>query len=242
MAQDLQITNRYDNQTLFFAEKANNNTARTGNEEFDKKGYLKIENLWDAEDLYYPVPNIRGCWTHQDASEQIVKTAIHQHDMEPQVPNCYSRYWYPGYKIAHRGIRKKLEKIIGKKLYETYHCDRFYFSGQELEKHLDRPACEISVSVHVSTDLPGKYKDWPIKIKEPMVIGKYDIENYGDENSVILNPGDGVVYKGCECVHWRDPMPTPKRNIFTKKEYYYHQIFFHYVLQDGSRVQHAWDK
>ena len=26
------------------------------------------------------------------------------------------------------------------------------------------------------------------------------------------------------------------------KEYYYHQIFFHYVLQDGERAHCAWDK
>ena len=27
-----------------------------------------------------------------------------------------------------------------------------------------------------------------------------------------------------------------------QKEYYYHQIFFHYVLQDGQRAQYAWDR
>ena len=26
------------------------------------------------------------------------------------------------------------------------------------------------------------------------------------------------------------------------KEFYYHQIFFHYVLQDGQRAHCAWDK
>ena len=26
------------------------------------------------------------------------------------------------------------------------------------------------------------------------------------------------------------------------EEYYYHQIFFHYVLQDGQRAQCAWDQ
>ena len=30
------------------------------------------------------------------------------------------------------------------------------YPGQELTKHADRDACEISVSVHVSTNLEGK--------------------------------------------------------------------------------------
>ena len=67
------------------------------------------------------------------------------------------------------------------------------------------------------------------------------IETSGEERSCILNPGDGVIYKGCERPHWRDPMPGKKKGLFNKKEYYYHQIFFHYVLQDGQRSHCAWD-
>jgi len=38
-------------------------------------------------------------------------------------------------------------------------------------------------------------------------------------------------------------MPTPKKGLFNRNtEYYYHQIFFHYVLQDGQRAQYAWDR
>ena len=64
------------------------------------------------------------------------------------------------------------------------------------------------------------------------------------ERSVVLQPGDGVIYKGSERPHWRDPMPTPKKKWFSRDEteYYYHQIFFHYVLQDGERSHYAWDR
>ena len=51
-----------------------------------------------------------------------------------------------------------------------------------------------------------------------------------------------MLYKGCERPHWRDKMPgfTGKKSkqLFGKTpatEQYYHQIFFHYVLQDGQR-------
>jgi hypothetical protein len=52
-----------------------------------------------------------------------------------------------------------------------------------------------------------------------------------------LKPGDGLVYKGCERPHWRDKMPGAKKSkkLFGKTaELYYHNIFFHYVLQMGK--------
>ena len=56
-----------------------------------------------------------------------------------------------------------------------------------------------------------------------------------------------MIYKGCERPHWRDRMPgTLETSLaqFNQKsldEFYYHQIFFHYVLQDGERAHCAWD-
>ena len=141
---------------------------------------------------------------------------------------------------------------MGRKLYNTYYYDRYYFPGQALTKHADRDACEISVTLHISTNLPDDLKDWPIKIKTPDVYtdkSKSAILVPGEERSCVLNPGDGMVYKGCERPHWRDPMPgTPKgkksKKLFGKEqpEQYYHQIFFHYVLQDGKRAHCAWDR
>ena len=125
--------------------------------------------------------------------------------------------------------------------------------GQELTRHADRDACEISVSVHVSTNLEGKDADWPFWIKTPDTYTdkkKTTVLVPGENRSLVLKPGDGLLYKGCERPHWRDAMPgvQKKKNkkLFGKKtsetELYYHQIFFHYVLQDGQRAHCAWDR
>ena len=59
---------------------------------------------------------------------------------------------------------------------------------------------------------------------------------------VNLEKGDGVLYKGCERPHWRDRMPgtletsLAQLNQKSLDELYYHQIFFHYVLQDLSLI------
>ena len=119
-------------------------------------------------------------------------------------------------------------------------------------KHADRDACEISVSIHISTNLPEDTK-WPIWVKTPDTYtdkSKSEVLVPGEERSVVLDPGDGMIYKGCERPHWRDRMPGTLVGEKTggwlskrqKEEYYYHQIFFHYVLQDGQRSHCAGDR
>ena len=222
-------------------ERRNSGTAWTRNDKFEKDGYLVVKDLWDAEDLYHPLPDIKGQLNYW--SKDV--TQFSHNPVEGQVEGSLARYWHPQYRNAHTGIRRKLEKIIGRTLYNTYYYDRYYFPGQALKKHADRDACEISVSIHVSTNLPDNLKDWAFKIKTPDTYTddkKTAVLVPGEERSAILNPGDGLLYKGCERPHWRDAMPTPEKVEDAPKEYYYHQIFFHYVLQDGQRAHCAWDR
>ena len=232
-----------------FQEKINAGTAWTRNEKLEKDGYLKVENLWDPEELYHPLPTVRGQLNYWDKDP----SHFTREEVEKQVEGSLARYWHPQYRTIHTGVRLKLEEILGRKLYNTYYYDRYYFGGQELELHADRDACEISVSIHISTNLPANENEWPLVIKTPDVYTdkkKDTILIPGSVHSVVLKAGDGVIYKGCERPHWRDPMPgTPlgkkSKKIFGRKqteEYYYHQIFFHYVLQDGERAHCAWDR
>jgi alkylated DNA repair dioxygenase AlkB len=227
---------------VLFQERLNTGTSKTNNEFFEKNGYLVIKNIWDILELSRPVPQERGqvnYWGNK--LDQYTYTEV-----ENQVEGSFASYWHPQYRSIHSGIRLKLEKELGKKLYNTYYYDRFYFPGQELAQHSDRDACEISVTVHIGSNLQTP---WPIWIKTPDTYAnkkKTTIIKKGENRSVILNPGDGMVYKGCERPHWRDPMPTEyKKTWYGKKikkdDLYYHQIFFHYVLADGYRVQCAFD-
>jgi hypothetical protein len=227
---------------LMFQEKQNTGTAWTRNEKFDKDGYLVVKDLWDSEELYHPLPEVRGQLNYWDKNPE----NFTHNEVENQVEGSLARYWHPQYRTIHTGIRLKLEEIIGRKLYNTYYYDRYYFPGQELTKHADRDACEISVSVHISTNLEGQDAKWPFKIKTPDTYTdkkKTAVLVPGEERSLSLEPGDGLLYKGCERPHWRDPMPGKTKKVFGKKmEHYYHQIFFHYVLADGQRAHCAWDR
>lgn len=226
-----------------FEEKKNSNTTKTNNAFFEENGYLIIRNIYDPQKLKCQVPKERGTIEYWGKTTNEKKI----YPEERQVPGSLARYSHPEYREIHSEIRTILETELGKKLYNTYFYDRFYFPGQELQKHVDRPACEISITIHIGTDLKGKKADWPIWIKTPDLYAddlKKIITTPGAEKSVILNPGDGLVYKGCERPHWREKMPDCgwfKKLIYKTKDPYYHQIFFHYVLQDGQRAHCAFD-
>ena len=226
-----------------FQERLNANSSPTNNEQFDKDGYLIIKNLWDPKNLYCDPPEIKGQYNYFGKIDKFNHVPV-----ENQVEGSTSRYYYPPYKYIHSQIRIKLEDIIGKKLYNTYYYDRFYNPGQALSNHADRPACEISVTLHISSNVR---KPWPIWIKTPDtyddLVNKNNIIKVGDTRSVILNPGDGMIYKGCERPHWREPLPREYTKTWygkkvEKENLYYHQIFFHYVLSDGHRAHFAWDR
>jgi len=223
-------------------ELVNSGTSPTGNKEFDENGYLILRNLWDSKDLYCDPPEVKGQYNYFGRIDK-----FNHNSVENQVEGSTSRYYYPPYKYAHSQIRIKLENVIGKKLYNTYYYDRFYNPGQALTNHADRPACEIYVTVHISSNVSNP---WPIWIKTPDTY--YDntkkiITKKGENRSVILNSGDGMLYKGCERPHWRDSLPKEYKRTWygLKKEVeglYYHQVFFHYVLADGIRAHFAWDR
>ena len=125
---------------LMMQERQNTGTAWTRNESFEKNGYLVIKDLWDPEELYHPVPPERGQlnWWGKKMDQ------FTHHEVEMQVEGSLARYWHPQYREIHCGIRMKLEKELGRKLYNTYYYDRYYFPGQELTRHVDRDACELS--------------------------------------------------------------------------------------------------
>ena len=107
-----------------------------------------------------------------------------------------------------------LSKFVGEKLYPTYALCRIYNRGHELLPHTDRENCELSATLHVSGDKP-----WEIFMRDPQ----------GVAHGVVLEPGDAVVYLGCEAEHWREP--------YQGNEYI--QVFMHYVFVDGPHWELA---
>jgi hypothetical protein len=81
-----------------------------------------------------------------------------------------------------------MEKVTKLKLVETYSYARIYKKGDVLERHKDRPSCEVSNTLNLGGDL------WDIFLKSS-----------NKEHKIRLSPGDMLVYSGCELEHWREP-------------------------------------
>ena len=234
------IPERQDFKNIDFEliEKQLSGLSKTNNEQFDKQGYLVIKNIWDPKELQEEIDYETGHFSY-DIFGKVRKGE------ECQVAGSKARHSYPPYKFYHSQIRRKIEKIIGNELFNTYYYDRVYYAGQRLFKHIDRDVCEISVTFQIGSN--GK-KPWSIWIKTPDTYDENkNIIEKGKEVSVCLNDGDVVIYKGCERPHWREPLKSRYntlerlvRKISGKKDdTYHHQVFFHYVLADGIRCSCA---
>jgi len=117
---------------------------------------------------------------------------------------------------VHEKIWPSLEQIIGEELLPTYAYSRLYSNGDVLEKHTDRPACEISVTVQLGRS--HNYA-WPI---------------FAGNHRFDIAEGDGVIYLGCDIEHWREKCDGPTG-------YYSGQAFFHFVKANGKNADQAND-
>ena len=142
---------------------------------------------------------------------------------DPQVPGSYAKY-------ADRLMETLLIKTIpvmkaktGLDLIPTYSYTRLYRTGNILNRHKDRPSCEISTTLCLGGDL------WPIFI-DPTgsnnVIDEYKGIMKPDAPKgvqVNLKPGDMLIYSGCELEHWREPFQGKLCG----------QVFLHYNHANG---------
>jgi hypothetical protein len=142
---------------------------------------------------------------------------------DKQVPGSYAKY-------ADRLMETLLVKTIpvmkaktGLNLIPTYSYTRLYRTGNILNRHKDRPSCEISTTLCLGGD------PWPIFI-DPTgtdnVIKEYEgIIKPGAPKGikVDLKPGDMLIYSGCELEHWREPFQGKLCG----------QVFLHYNHANG---------
>jgi hypothetical protein len=180
--------------------------------EFKEKGYTVIKNFI-SEDL--------GLFLHNylRVEHQIRKTVSpNQNSSDEQVPDSLIvLYHSPMLETLFLQSLPKLEKATQLKLIPTYCYARLYQNGCVLDKHKDRPSCEVSVTIklHETTE----YK-WPLWVE-------------GSE--YIMQNGDALVYRGCDLEHWREPCVSSPDHLLG-------QLFMHTVDANGPHTEHAYDK
>tara|TARA_Y100001973_G_C5198344_1_gene335844 strand:+ start:502 stop:1137 length:636 start_codon:yes stop_codon:yes gene_type:complete len=157
---------------------------------------------------YLIVKNFISKKEAEELGSSFIKKDFLDKDGDDQVPNCKAVY-NPHYGVYLLNEKcDEISRIIGSKVIPTYSYARVYEKGHYLPIHKDRPACEISLTVHLKSDTK-----WPIWVVTPEGL-PMDIE---------LESGDAMIYLGCMSHHWRTKYMGDN----------YAQVFLHYVRKDG---------
>ena len=110
---------------------------------------------------------------------------------DPQISDTYSHYSDIVMETLLQKVKPVMEKKSGIKLSETYSYARIYKKGDELKRHKDRYSCEISTTLNLGGE------SWPIYLDPTGRKGQAGIK-------VELEPGDMLIYSGCDLEHWRE--------------------------------------
>jgi hypothetical protein len=133
---------------------------------------------------------------------------------DPQVPETYSHYSDIAMETLLERLTEPMSKETGLNLIPTYSYARIYKKGDVLKRHKDRYSCEVSMTMNLGGD------PWPIYL-EPS--GETDKEGV----KIDLEPGDALIYRGCEVEHWREAFEGENCG----------QVFLHYNDASGENAE-----
>ena len=197
-------------------------------ESFQDNGFVVVRNVLD-QDL---VSFINDTWDQLKKPPYIeafpYKVGKHIPESSWETPFSYTNFESAPFGYAlHVKLQPIIETLTNFALVPTYSFSREYYDNSVLYAHIDRPSCEISATICIDQSTNNQ-QPWPIWIKN-------DLTSINNENSIFqlsqglsyedrmkhgctpvnLNPGDMMVYKGCNAIHWRDPLEGDlSRNIF----------------------------
>ena len=141
-----------------------------------------------------------------------------QYEKDNQAPNSPAIYNFKPFLELLCQKTNEVTNLVEEQVLPTYTYARIYKNGEVLNRHRDRPACEISLTLNIGGDAP-----WDIGIQK----------TNGEEVTLNLKQGDAMLYLGCTADHWRGT-PFSGQN--------YSQVFLHYVRSNGPNAWAYFDK
>jgi hypothetical protein len=175
-------------------------------------------NSFLKENNYLVIPNFINYSRAKNLAEEF-KNFVSNNNIsgDDQVPLSSSNYNYISFLELLCEKTPEVSKQLEETVLPTYVYSRIYKNQSILNSHVDRDACEISLTLHLGGDA-----SWPIWIETPQ----------GEKRSIQLNPGDAMMYLGCKASHWREEYAGE----------WYAQAFLHYVRSRGEKSYAYFDK
>lgn len=119
-------------------------------------------------------------------------------------------------RFFHRLLVPLVTEIVGQPVKPSYVFFSSYLEGALLPRHIDREQCEWSISLQLDyTPEPATVTPWAIHLQP--------LAETTPAQALELALGEGLLYKGRELWHHRDPLPPGHRST---------SLFLHYVPQD----------
>ena len=178
-------------------------------EYFEKNRYVYLSNVLDEQTCKNLTDRMFGL------------QRLGELEKDPQCPLSDSVYGDPIFDKLLGELAEPLSEQLGISLDPAYTYARIYRPGEVLERHSDRPSCEISGTMTLGFD--------PTTSVWPIYFAKDEEDLVG--SSLAINTGDLVMYRGNELPHWRPPF----------KGIWQVQVFFHYVDKNGPHKDHKFD-
>jgi len=221
------------------------------NIEYKKNGYLIVRNYISSE------------WADCLCFFFLKAKANNQTNQDTMSPGAHCYVGANPFELLLDYKTDFLKKTLKwKSLVPTYSYGRIYQNGSTLIHHIDRPSCQLSVTLN----LGGKYKTpWSLWVAEKGHLKTQSLYDKGmtedqinfafgyinpdrsinrvapiqspDEewSEIVLEKGDAMIYMGMLLPHWRNPWVCEKHE-------YQAQLFMHYIDEQGPFKKWKYDR
>jgi hypothetical protein len=164
---------------------------------------------------YVPVPNLLHPF-HVGALRRYYRHMVRTGGMTDDVLQSPGRVIVHNESVArffHHQLTASVAALVGEPVKPSYVYVACYQPGAMLKKHVDREQCEFSITLCLDySPEPRTSTPWPLQLDTP-----------SGKSMVFQALGDGLLYRGRQLPHFRDPLPMAHTST---------SIFFHYVRQD----------
>ena len=161
---------------------------------------------------------------------------------DDQVNRRYYQHNEPLAGFLHKTFAAVMSLVIGQEVIPSYVYAASYLENAVLDPHTDRPQCEFSMSFQIDylPEPENHLSPWGLFVWQPDFANGEPFSYFSQEfpaksqdedknPAVYLTSGDGLIYKGCELIHYRYALPEGHQST---------SLFFHYVPKDFEGVLH----
>ncbi len=157
---------------------------------------------------------------------------------DEQVEHRYREHNEPFARLLQNQFAGLMSQVAGVELKLSYVYAATYVGGSILAPHIDREQCAYSISFQVDYEPEPSdgVSPWAIFVtplqdsdkiaagREAVTLAECESQAAAAASTAInLACGDGLFYKGCELIHYRNELPVGHRST---------SLFFHFVSAD----------